>query len=306
MTKISVIMPAYNAVQYISESIQSVIDQSYKNWELIIVDDGSIDDTAKIVKDFANRESRIKYFYQKNSRQGKARNLALKHADGDYIAFLDADDLWHPLKLEKQIFFLKSKNADLVFCDSSIFNEDPMKPIGKLGVKAGYFFGNEGIKLFLESNRIPLLTVLVKREKVLQVNGFTEVLEIQNAEDYHLWLKLLSNNNKFYASDELLAYYRKHSYQSTANDSYSTFQAIHAIQSLSYNNNDIKHHKTACLRKWYKKFYQLEILSSREFHLNIMHNYKVGTNLKLRSYIMSLSIRMLSFRYYNKIIMFLI
>src|SRR5690349_25117803 len=99
---ISVIMPAYNAEKFVAESISSVITQTYKNWELIIVDDGSTDNTKNIIEEFAKHDARIKYIYQENAKQGKARNTGIAMAKSGLVAFLDADDLWLPQMLESQ------------------------------------------------------------------------------------------------------------------------------------------------------------------------------------------------------------
>ena len=106
----SIIMPSYNTANYIGESINSVINQTYKNWELIIVDDCSTDNTDEIVKKFLN-DKRIKYFRNnKNSGAAISRNKALREAKGKWIAFLDSDDLWVPEKLEKQVNFMEKNN----------------------------------------------------------------------------------------------------------------------------------------------------------------------------------------------------
>src|SRR5919106_5413407 len=96
---VSVIMPAYNAEKYIAGSIRSVIVQTYSDWELIVVDDGSTDSTATVVQEFVARDPRIKYIFQENGRLGKARNTGIRNSSGPLIAFLDSDDLWVPIKL---------------------------------------------------------------------------------------------------------------------------------------------------------------------------------------------------------------
>src|SRR5205809_3501840 len=100
---VSVIMPAYNAGKFITESIESVIAQTYAYWELLIVDDGSTDNTKNVIQNFSEKDKKIRYFFQANGKQGKARNMALSYASGNYIAFLDADDIWLPQKLEVQV-----------------------------------------------------------------------------------------------------------------------------------------------------------------------------------------------------------
>ena len=112
---VSIIMPSYNTANYIGESINSVINQSYKNWELIIVDDCSTDNTDEVIKDFL-KDSRIKYLKNKeNSGAAISRNKALRMAKGEWIAFLDSDDLWNHKKLEKQIKFMEQNKYNFSY-----------------------------------------------------------------------------------------------------------------------------------------------------------------------------------------------
>ena len=110
---VSIIMPSYNTEQYIAETIQSVINQTYQNWELIIVDDCSTDNTDTVVGKI--KDSRIRYLKnEKNSGAAVSRNKALREANGRWVAFLDSDDLWKPEKLEKQISFMMKKKCVVV------------------------------------------------------------------------------------------------------------------------------------------------------------------------------------------------
>lgn len=222
---VSVIMPAYNASNYIVEAIASVVAQTYSDWELIIVDDGSTDNTAQKAHSWLEQDSRIQYYYQENGKQGKARNLGISKSKGEYIAFLDADDIWMPEKLEIQIQEIKENNVDLVFSDSYVFNNDNVSDRSrKMNTMHQIFKEEEALKLFLEGNRIPMLTVFVKKEKIIFVNGFTEKKEIPAAEDYHLWLKLIMSGCCFYGSDKILASYRVHSESSTSKDKWASKQ----------------------------------------------------------------------------------
>lgn len=115
--KISIIVPGYNACQYIADCISSVLGQTYKNFELLIVDDGSKDDTLNISKEFANKDKRIKVFHQENGGQPSARNVGLKHATGNYVLFLDADDWLENNCLEIAINECIKNDADVVFYD---------------------------------------------------------------------------------------------------------------------------------------------------------------------------------------------
>ena len=112
---VSIIIPAYNAAKYIAETILSVQQQSYSNWELIIINDGSTDNTASIAKEFVDKDKRISYYYQKNAGVSSARNAGMEKANGDFFAFLDADDLWLPHNLEIKIQALEKENKDWLY-----------------------------------------------------------------------------------------------------------------------------------------------------------------------------------------------
>ena len=124
---VSIIMPSWNTGNFIAESIQSVINQTYKNWELIIVDDCSTDNTDEIVSFY--KDQRIKYLKnEKNSGAAITRNKALREAQGEWIAFLDSDDLWAPEKLEHQINFMKNNGYNLSFTEYEKIDEES-KPL---------------------------------------------------------------------------------------------------------------------------------------------------------------------------------
>lgn len=120
---VSIIIPCYNAEKFIAETIQSVLNQTYTNWELIVIDDGSKDNSSKIVASFL-LDPRISYFYQENTGVSIARNNGISKVSGSYIAFLDADDVWTPTNLEEKINELQSDEIDYVFSNKEHINED--------------------------------------------------------------------------------------------------------------------------------------------------------------------------------------
>lgn len=225
-------MPVYNCEKYIGFAIDSVLKQTYTNWELIIVNDGSTDNTQKIIETYKKAEPRIISFYQENSKQGKARNLAISCAKGEYLAFLDADDVWIQQKLTLQIQEIESTNSDLVFSKSYMIDMDHNIMNELICGHLGYLNGIAGIAKMIEMNQIPILTVLVKKQLVERVNRFSEELFIANVEDYHLWLKLIMSNVIFYGSDKVLAYYRIHDCAVTKNDSRPTIRLLYAYSNL--------------------------------------------------------------------------
>ena len=113
---VSIITPSYNSAKFIAETIQSVQNQTYKNWEMIIVDDGSSDETESVVLSIIQNDNRIQFYkLTQNSGPAVARNTGIEKAKGNYIAFLDSDDLWKPQKLEKQLLFMEEENLPMTF-----------------------------------------------------------------------------------------------------------------------------------------------------------------------------------------------
>jgi teichuronic acid biosynthesis glycosyltransferase TuaG len=122
--KISIITPCYNAEPYIARTIQSVQNQTITDWEMIIIDDGSIDNSVEIVKDIACNDQRIKLFQKENGGSASARNMGLALAQGEFIQFLDADDTIEPTKIERQITLMEQELLDVTYSDYCMVNED--------------------------------------------------------------------------------------------------------------------------------------------------------------------------------------
>jgi len=280
---ISVIMPAYNAEDYIQHAINSVIAQTYHNWELIIIDDGSKDSTAEIIAQNIKQDVRIKSFYQQNGKQGKARNLGIAHSKGFYIAFLDSDDLWMPEKLSVQLEEITTKSVDLVFSDSYIFNDNEIIDRTKrVNTPSGFFSGKVALIILLEINWIPNLTVLAKKDKLLFVNGLSESLKIANAEDYHLWLKMLIKGCVFYGSDKTLAAYRVHGKSSTSDDRSVGQQTPEVFFDLAKRYPEAKKLITKAIVKRFKYSYSRG-LNTRSDLNNAIEVY--FSNLQKQSYV---------------------
>lgn len=196
---VSIVMPSYNTGKLISRSIQSVQNQTYYNWELIIVDDCSTDNTDKIIQSFLE-DSRIRYLRNtKNSGAAISRNRALREAKGRWIAFLDSDDLWMPEKLQKQISFMKEKGY---FFSYTNYEEIDMQG-SHTGVK---ITGPKMITRFGMYNYCwpGCLTVMYDAQKI----GLIQIKDIKKNNDYAMWLKVCKYEN-CYLLDECLAQYRK-------------------------------------------------------------------------------------------------
>lgn len=215
---VSIITPTWNCAQFVCETIHSVKAQTYQNWELIISDDCSSDNTKEVITPFLVADSRIKYICnQHNSGAAITRNNALKVARGKWIAFLDSDDLWIPDKLEKQIKFMTEHDYHFSYtnyCEINEQSEESGKMITgpKHVTKAGmYAFCWPGC-----------LTVMYDREKV----GLIQIADIKKNNDYAMWLKVCKKAD-CYLLDECLAKYRRGRVGSISTHGYTTLIKWH-------------------------------------------------------------------------------
>lgn len=199
---VSVITPAYNSARFIGHAISSVANQTFLGWEMIVVDDCSSDDTARVVAHYARHEGRIKFVsLPQNSGAGVARQTALELARGRYVAFLDADDLWKPDKLEKQLAFLEQTNQGFAFSAYDCIDQNG-EPTGvRIGVPArlsytGLFF----------CNFVGNLTGIYDTE----VFGKIPISKVRKRQDWILWLQILKKLKSARSMPESLAFYRVH------------------------------------------------------------------------------------------------
>lgn len=209
----SIIMPAYNAGKYISESIQSIINQTFKGWELIVVNDGSTDDTELIVQEFVKIYSTIKLINQDNKRLGAARNAGINASVGEWITFLDSDDLWDSKKLVIQHSLInKYKNVDVFFSNGYTFFEDKnIKLYYHFNVFRGLVDGKEMYKKLFSSNLIPILSVAIRKKTVEIIGLQKEDKIVLGSEDWDYWLRAAKSGAVFYGSELRLFTYRVHS-----------------------------------------------------------------------------------------------
>ena len=262
-------MPCYNAANYISQSIESVINQTYTNWELIIVDDGSTDNSKSICHSYLCRDNRIRYIYQENSKQAIARNKGITKANGELIAFLDADDLWLPQKLEVTLNQFDLNQFDLIFTNSfytdSIMIDLKCQNYSKMGIIKNTYFGKNGIISFLEGNKIPILTAIVKKTCLLKVNGFDSTCV--PAEDYDLWIRLLKNGYKLQSIEHALAIYRIHENSATTLDRLATSSVLNLLKK-NFTKLDIQNlNAKELLKKWIIREIELKDTKTKLFHI---------------------------------------
>ncbi len=197
---VSILIPTYNTEKFIRETLQSVKNQTYSNWEMILVDDASTDQTVAIIEEFAQNDNRIKLFkLEKNSGNGFARNIALEKASGKYIAYLDADDLWFPEKLEKQIRFLKTKNLPFTFSFYDCIDDDGNDLKRRVETPVPLTYN----QLFF-CNYVGNLTAIYDAEFF----GKIKLESSQKRQDWRLWLTILKQIKTAEAVPEPLAFYR--------------------------------------------------------------------------------------------------
>lgn len=199
MPKVSVIIPTYNRAGYLCQAIDSVLSQTFRDFELIVVDDGSVDDTKKLLERYGDK---IKFFYQENKGVGAARNLGIVKARGEYLAFLDSDDYWFENKLQYEMDIIKQSKACFVHCSAFVELNAGQTKLIKPTLPARKF------EDLLRSNGIVTSSVILHKNCIEKVGLFDESLKI--AEDYEFWLRILYLGNIALYLDKTLLIYRVH------------------------------------------------------------------------------------------------
>lgn len=221
---ISVVMPCFNAAAYVEEAISSVLRQSHKNTEIIVVDDGSSDKSCEIIARLATAHPhRIMLKHQDHLGPYPARNLGLRAVRGNYVAFLDADDWWRDDCLEKLFTVLQYQNADLAYCGwqnvgSQIHDPKPYIPPA--------YEEQDPVAAFLKSCPWPIHAALVRRTVIEAVEGFS--VRCFSSMDYDLWLRILGHTRNIARAPEVLAFYRWHGSGQISANKWS--QVLDAVQ----------------------------------------------------------------------------
>jgi teichuronic acid biosynthesis glycosyltransferase TuaG len=232
---ISVIMPAYNSRCYIKDAIASVQAQTYSNWELLVIDDGSSDETCRVVQELEAADSRIRlYKNDRNMGTAATRNRGLELSKGVYVALLDSDDLWHPQKLEKQYELAKRESADIVYSSYAMVDAH-----GKTQCSDFLVPERAVLSQMLKENVIGCSTVLLSAEAMCQFRFSREYYH----EDYVLWLDMLRAGKKAVGLREVYVKYRIHASGRAANKKasakrrwiiYRSFMKMSVPKSLYY------------------------------------------------------------------------
>ena len=228
-------MPAYNAEAFIADAVQSVLDQTYSNWELFIIDDASVDATRRIIQEFADKDERI-HFLENPTNRGthNTRNKGIKAAKGDLIAFLDADDLWKTEKLYKQVKILQNENVTACFSSYELISENGDRLNKKIEALADLTY-----KKLLKANYVGNLTGIYDAKKV----GKIYCPEISKRQDWALWLRVIEKGGPMKGIPESLAFYRVRKNSISRNKlemlSYN-FKIYHKVLGFSYLSSLVK------------------------------------------------------------------
>lgn len=198
---VSIITPCYNGAKYISETIDSVLCQTYTDWEMIIVNDGSKDNSAEVISTYVEKDSRIKLINQKNGGSANARNHGIRVANGRYIALLDADDIWENNFLEEQLRFMKEKNALCVYSSYKRIDENSKEILKPVICKKQVTYNQ-----MLITNFIGCLTGLYDTSVYGKVFLREELKSIRD--DYAYWLDIVKSTGKAFGNTNVLARYR--------------------------------------------------------------------------------------------------
>lgn len=227
---VSVIMPIYNAEKYLADTLNSIFEQSYKSIEVVLVDDCSKDNSAKIISDFQKLHPEIVYFLQeKNMGAGAARNKALELAKGQYVAFLDSDDIWLPNKTCRQLGLMKSQNSSFSYTAIEMMDEKGVMIKGKRNIKETCDY-----KYLLHNTIIATSSVVIDRT----VFGDFRMPLRRGGQDYATWLMLLRSGEVAYGINEALVRYRVAS-GSLSSNKFKSIKQVWEIQTQDEKINKV-------------------------------------------------------------------
>jgi glycosyltransferase involved in cell wall biosynthesis len=206
MPRVSVTIPTFNCAQYLCRAVDSVLSQTYGDYEIIVVDDGSTDNTQQILRQYGDK---VRYAYQPNGGLSSARNLALSLVRGEFIAYIDADDLWYPTRLDKQVAFLDAHaECGLVHSDFAVIDETDAVIHRSLNSETQRYYPEGHCLLdLLRRSHIQVPTVLERRECIAQVGNFD--LRLKTAQDYLHWIRIAMAGMAIGYIAEPLAVYRR-------------------------------------------------------------------------------------------------
>ncbi len=224
---VSIIVPVYNGAQYIEETVNTLLAQTYPIFEILLINDGSSDDSASVIDALAAAHDCIRVFHKVNGGVANARNFGLEKAEGELVAFCDQDDLWLEEKLEKQIPLFANDDVALVYCGAKTRYElyDKTRSPGFKGKKRGRVFDQ-----MIQQNMLTCCTAVARKSAIQEVGGFDDDRQLMGVDDWHLWIKLSAFFEVDFVAENL---------------------AVHVFHGDNYSLNDQKMHdaELVCLQK---------------------------------------------------------
>ncbi len=256
---VSIIIPTYNRAHLIGETLDSVLAQTYQNWECIVVDDGSTDGTDEVMAEYVAKDSRFQYHHRPEDRLpggNAARNYGFEVSKGEYVQWFDSDDLMHPEKLHLQVELLIQSNKDYCVCQTIVFNE---KLENIIGPKKKNIFSKDPLNDFIRSKIKWLTQAPIFSKSFLHTNHLKFDEELLKAQEYEFFIRVLNTNSDYVYTNKPLVYLRKHSDRISNDDylpskSYSVFMASFNSLRLVQNFAN-KEAKTDLIRRMVNQIY---------------------------------------------------
>ena len=280
MPKISIIIPTYNSSLFIKRTIQSVINQTYTDWELLIIDDQSTDNTVELINEYVKQDKRIKLLKTAQNSGGPAtpKNIGIENAVGKYVAFLDHDDEWLPEKLEKQLKVFETSNNNklgLVSCFINIRNNND----GKIISKQRGLYKKNALNMLLQYNfLITSSCIMTKREIFKKIGLFDNKFKV--SDDWDMWLRILKSDYELDYTPECLVNYFVHEQNLSSNRE----KEIEEFKRLfNKNNNGLYRMEDSWFLSYYyfkNKQYKL----SRKYYLQNILSKKLSFLIKIKAF----------------------
>ncbi|MBF0503854.1 MAG: glycosyltransferase [Candidatus Omnitrophica bacterium] len=265
--KVSVIIPTYNRGQYITQAIESVLSQTFLDYEIIVIDDGSTDNTQEILKKYKNE---IKSIRHENQGISKTRNSAINQSCGEYLAFLDSDDYWTSEKLAQQVKVLDSHpNVGIVYARMPIINEKGEK----IGMKPAGVSGKNFKELLEVWGDLPTSSIMVRRDCFTKAGLFD--VSLDTMEDIDMWIRIAQFYDLYEIENKVLAYYRRHDEQITKNKA-KVYGGLVKIFTKIYNT-----YPQAPKVLMIKRIVENQYLLAKEYY--IAKDYKNASSLALKA-----------------------
>ena len=240
MNLVSIIIPVYNQEKYLTETLNSVLNQTYSNWECVLVNDGSTDNSVAILQPFLTQDNRFYFINSENKGVSNARNLALQQTKGKYVLFLDGDDLIHPEKINLAISnFQKDSDLSIVFNTTNYFQDTIENVLYPMNISPELLNFNGLLLYWGEKIILPIHSAIIKKSLF---DGIEYNSELTAQEDWLVWLRLFQKNPKVLVLDTVLSYYRKHNSSRTQSFSVKEdhFKALEIFEKYIGSDNHKK------------------------------------------------------------------